>query len=95
MAEERKSLAVRVGRAVRKFIEAVLLGWIFLGYLFLFLDWWVSTEAEFMSTEGEREFALMWILAIILYGGIQYLKHKVNEERRGYSQERGKVKRKA
>jgi len=81
---------MRLVKLLVKFIEAVWVGWLFLGATFILLDWWVSTEMEFLSTKGEWEFLGIWLISLGIYFAF---KHKIREKSRGYSKEERKIKR--
>jgi len=51
---------VKIKRWFLRLLEYIFHGVIYLGWMFLFLDWWVSTETEFMSTTGEKVFLLIY-----------------------------------
>jgi apolipoprotein N-acyltransferase len=85
----------KVKKLLWKFIEAIWFGWVMLSTFFIFLDWWVSTEMEFMSTTGEKIFALIWLISSGLFFYVQYLKEEKSRQSRGDTQRQSHKKIKA
>jgi hypothetical protein len=75
-----------MGKLKRWFIrlaEYVFHGIVYLGGMFLFLDWWVSTESEFMSTSGEKLFMLIYAPLFLLWLWFIHRKESKNSGKEG------------